>query len=627
MSSSSSVNLAAAAKPVDPNTAIRVALSSEYPKEVWYLVASVIFVASLFHILSFLWNYTRKASLIGHISSRQAGSDLSIEGARSPRPSTSVSLRRLPQAISSAFRITAFRWTVKLGGNLTANLVEITVIGGYLIALLVWEFVNTRNITTHQNLDLTYWANRAGTLAASQTPLIVALAGKNNIISLLTGISYEKLNIVHRGVARAVMLLVWIHTAARIKAGLVGDQSLSQVYIQAGILAMVAYTLLMAIGLRPVRQAAYEFFYYSHTILALIMLFGAYFHMKDVLYKMGNYVWPALLVWGIDRAIRTSWLLFSNLPFLHSNTSPSTVEILSNDALRLTVSRRHITWRPGQSMFVNLPSISTLPFESHPFTISTVAESKGEKELVFLIKARNGLTGRLRDVAREASGSTKKINVILDGPYGSPPDLSPFSTVVLMAGGSGVSYCLPLFTDIVRRTAANKAACRRVVLVWSVRVPEHMHWISKALIQTLADAPSHLQIDVRIQVTGRDMADVLPTLEKTPQGTAENSKDDLSIPSSPDGSKVDTDDKEDIDSEPELAKMRGVRIQNGRPDIHRILEEEVSCADGPVSVDVCGPHALSEAVRSALSSGIAGPMGALRGRESVTLHVEKFAMA
>ena len=42
------------------------------------------------------------------------------------------------------------------------------------------------------NLAATYWANRAAHLATSQTPLIVALAGKNNIITLLTGIGYEK---------------------------------------------------------------------------------------------------------------------------------------------------------------------------------------------------------------------------------------------------------------------------------------------------------------------------------------------------------------------------------------------------------------------------------------------------
>jgi len=44
-------------------------------------------------------------------------------------------------------------------------------------------------------------------------------------------------------------------------------------------------------------------------------------------------------------------------------------------------------------------------------------------------------------------------------------------------------------------------------------------------------------------------------------------------------------------------------------------------------VIVCGPHALSDSVRSALASEIAGPTGILRGRPSVTLHVEKFGMA
>jgi ferric-chelate reductase len=141
LSSSSSVNLAA--KP-DPNVAIRVDRAADYPKEIWYLVASVIFVASLFHFLSFLWTYRRKASTIGHISSRRAGNDVSSEGPRSPRPSSSLSLRRLPQAFSAAFRITAFRWTVTLGSNFTANLAEMSVISGYVIALITWEFIMSK---------------------------------------------------------------------------------------------------------------------------------------------------------------------------------------------------------------------------------------------------------------------------------------------------------------------------------------------------------------------------------------------------------------------------------------------------------------------------------------------------
>ena len=47
--------------------------------------------------------------------------------------------------------------------------------------MFIW-LVTARN-TMGQNLDINYWSNRAGCIAASQMPLIVALAGKNNVIS------------------------------------------------------------------------------------------------------------------------------------------------------------------------------------------------------------------------------------------------------------------------------------------------------------------------------------------------------------------------------------------------------------------------------------------------------------
>ena len=48
---------------------------------------------------------------------------------------------------------------------------------------------------------------------------------------------------------------------------------------------------------------------------------------------------------------------------------------------------------------------------------------------------------------------------------------------------------------------------------------------------------------------------------------------------------MDSYDKESINSESELAKGKGVSMSQGRPDVRRILDEEISCANGPVSVD------------------------------------------
>ena len=61
---------------------------------------------------------------------------------------------------------------------------------------------------------------RTGLMAVALTPLIVALSGKANIVTLLTGIGHEKLNIVHRWVAWMAFALSIVHTVPFIVAPL-----------------------------------------------------------------------------------------------------------------------------------------------------------------------------------------------------------------------------------------------------------------------------------------------------------------------------------------------------------------------------------------------------------------------
>ena len=112
-------------------------------------------------------------------------------------------------------------------------------------------------------------------------------------------------------------------------------------------------------------------------------------------------------------------------------------------------------WAAGQHAYVILPSISTLPTEAHPFTIARIpgaldgSDGHGEKDVIFLVRGRSGFTARLREHA-SAKGAASSVPAFIDGPYGSPPDLRQFSTCVLFAGGSGVSYALPLLLDTIR---------------------------------------------------------------------------------------------------------------------------------------------------------------------------------
>ena len=130
------------------------------------------------------------------------------------------------------------------------------------------------------------------------------------------------------------------------------------------------------------------------------------------------------------------------------------VELLTHDTVRLTL-RRKMYWSPGQHAYVVLPSVSKLPTEAHPFTIASVpyafdgSDGDAEKDVVFLIKGQAGFTKRLREHASK-KGASEYVPAYIDGPYGCPPNLKAFSTCVLIAGGSGVSYTLPLLQDIVQ---------------------------------------------------------------------------------------------------------------------------------------------------------------------------------
>ena len=146
----------------------------------------------------------------------------------------------------------------------------------------------------------------------------------------------------------------------------------------------------------------------------------------------------------------------------------ASVELLTPHFVRLRLRRPpHFHWSPGQTAYLIMPGVSTLPFEAHPFTIASVDTTRDEtrgdaspvtekealgesepfwNELVFFINVHSGFTKRLSNVAEKGG----KVKVFIDGPYGKSPDLTDYDTSVLVAGGSGVSFTLPLLLDSIK---------------------------------------------------------------------------------------------------------------------------------------------------------------------------------
>ncbi|KAK0199621.1 ferric reductase NAD binding domain-containing protein [Desarmillaria ectypa] len=592
----------------------RAYYADEYPHQLWWLVSCFIAFVAVCQFTSFI---------IGKYQARSKNAPVATE-------SNKIQLSRLPLALVNYWRVLSFRVNIGVG-SYTLNLAEVFLTCAYIVALFTWEFINSTTVAGVK-FSAVYLAGRAGSLATSQFPLVTVLGTKNNIVSLITGVSYDKLNYIHRMTARVCFIMLWIHGGYKFQR-VEGKYEL--LWVRMALVAMSAFSLLILVSLRPVRAGAYEFFFYAHFLMVLIFLIGGYYHTKN--FEFDSYIWPSFIIWGLDRAIRMLRVVIFNHSYFGFKTGHGTfdasVERLSEHFVRLTLKRPpHFHWRPGQTAYLITPGVSRLPFEAHPFTIasydssydpteksadvekgssSALAKSSsnsftpgGEKywkELVFLVNVRKGFTHRLATIGTD-KGTVK---VFVDGPYGPSPDLSSFNTSVFVAGGTGVSYTLPLLLDTIERVRDGNSICTKAVFIWAIRDTTHVYWISNAISNALLRVPPSMNVDIRIYVTG---------------GTSESVQWDTT-------SSINS-DTASHDGPPSFLGLDSVNVYQGRPDISQLLPEQAEATrGGRMSVTVCGSRAVAQSCRSALQFPLRNAATVLRGGASVTLHVESFGYA
>jgi hypothetical protein len=142
-------------------------------------------------------------------------------------------------------------------------------------------------------------------------------------------------------------------------------------------------------------------------------------------------------------------------------------ELLPGRTVRLRfISPGFLSWAPGQHFLINIPSVSR--FTSHPFTVASVCDERGPdagRIMVILIRAKNGWTKDLWDAIVELVSRGQKyphdecptraaempargalMRMYVDGPFGSSirARWGSHSTVLIVAGGSGVSFGLSI---------------------------------------------------------------------------------------------------------------------------------------------------------------------------------------
>ncbi|WVW84449.1 hypothetical protein I302_106483 [Kwoniella bestiolae CBS 10118] len=470
-------------------------------------------------------------------------------------------------------------------------------------------------------------ANRFGIMSFSQLPIILLLVSKNNPISSLTGITYQKLNYLHRASSRICLLTSWGHAilwTPRVWAARDFRQ-----YLLCGIAALFGFTMLWVTSFRFIRRAAYEFFLASHIIFTIMYLVGAWFHWR----WLGQWVIPAMVIWIFDRLLRFAQVIYQNNfhnPRKWSTSGDCKIELLDHDVMRITIRRDNFHWRAGQHAFISAPSISGMPHESHPFSIANVP-TEVTNEAYFLVRVHSGFTKRLRTAL--SSDLSTDIPLYIEGPYGYPHSLDSYSTVLLLAGGTGVTFVLGHFLQILQNLRKGKSAVKKLHLVWHIRHSEDIEWIAPLLNQGIHDSldiQSDLEITIDIYVTKTHSSDepwppeldihlneVNQTLHQIGPRILQLREQAQTQEQWDDGCRTCTPATPIVESrdEPILLPKRQVVLgrfgltaetaekvhwRKGRANLGKIVKQDAEASEGPMNVSVCGPVQLLQASKAAI---------------------------
>jgi len=424
-----------------------------------------------------------------------------------------------------------------------------------------------------------FLADRTGLLSFGLIPLLIIFAGRNNILTSLTGIPFSTFIVFHKWVARFMWIHALIHSAAWTAYAVYYDYLASYSadgYWRWGIFATIIGGLILVQAFHVFRTMAYETFVILHIIMAIGFIVGCWWHC----YSLGwlEWIYVSWAVWIFDRVMRGIKMCMFGFRDAH-------IELSMGDTFKLTV--KHGKWFqpfPGAYGYVYFITPTTF-WQSHPFTI--VDSVLNEDETIIYIKTKKGITNKLNKQLTKIPGNKKTIKISIEGPYGHRAPMEKYDTALFLAGGNGIPGPFYHAVELAKRESSSK---QQIKLNWVLRNPDSLQWFHEEL-KMLANLP--VQTNVYITAPqNKDQLEIISDEKKESSSTSDDqsNEDDVKIASETEKS---TSNTEIIDS-----LSSHIQFHYGRPNIEDIIVKDFTDETGPsVAVMSCGPSKMVDIIR------------------------------
>ncbi|KAJ5892111.1 Riboflavin synthase-like beta-barrel [Penicillium subrubescens] len=464
----------------------------------------------------------------------------------------------------------------------------------------------------------------AGHLAVMNTPGLVLSAGRNNPLVQMLGLPFDTFNFMHRWVGRVIAANAVVHMSAVLanQAYMHGTNYILYTIWQMpfyvyGLVALLGFIFIVLQSSSPVRHAFYELFLHLHIALAVMSFVALWYHLKNLLQQ--RVLLGTLILWGLDRVGRLGILIWRNCG---KRRTTATVEALPGSVARVDIEvSRAWKFRPGQYMYLYLPCLGL--WTSHPFTVAwsstgsdsldsaekrsssdSFASLLGDSEkttMSVLIKGQDGFTKKLLRKAEDSPDGRIKATALAEGPFGGIHSLASYGTLLLVAGGIGITHPMSYLHEVVTNFASRKTATRKVHLVWMIRNLDHLAWIQTWMTDIFGhdslNGTNNLKGDTYFQIPGLRLSiSIHVTGHKDDPEEYISALDTMWTDSAPFNVPV--------------------NIHHEKPSFRALLENEKAEQVGALAVSVCGPGGLGDSVRDAVRH--------VQGEKTVDLFEETF---
>lgn len=249
----------------------------------------------------------------------------------------------------------------------------------------------------------------------------------------------------------------------------------------------------------------YSFFQVVHPFAAGFFLLSALIHA----FGFWKYAALGVILLIFEKIVRAVRVLTNDATIAEINTE--------NGITRLVLNIKDIPFDCGQHVYLSLlstrgPSFSLKDIqrsiERHPFSIaSSPSKSESLGTLSFIIRDRNKISSKesswTSQVAALANGElSSSVSFSVDGPYGQSFPYRDFETILLIAGGTGISGIIGFIEEILiqQQEDGDLGLLTRVDLIWAMK-SQSCRALMAAVAETLYEAKRSCLISLHLFIS------------------------------------------------------------------------------------------------------------------------------